>query len=521
MRSVARAGSREERRPPGLRLFLVALALTFANFSIWSWASPLFSSPDEPTHVARAAAVVRGELVGKTVDSDRDPETAVRVPDVFAADGALPQCYQFRPAVPASCAPPVPRSTVPVPVDTYVGRYPPLYYAIVGAPSLVVVSPNGIYGMRLASAAACAVLLALAFLAVARWSRKRALYAALLVSVTPMVWFVGGMVNPSGLEISAAVCVWTAGSVLVLEHSHAPPIGLVSVLAVSVAVLVLSRPLSPLWCAISLSVLGLAGGWRQVRALASSRAVQVAALCDAACAAFALWWILSEHSLDLSPSTAPVPQPETFTNLVPVIFGHWGAWAEQMVGVFGWLDTRAPTSTYVLWGVALTGAVVFGAARAGWRGRAALGALVAAAVLVPVAAAYSQVHRLGIVGQGKDFLPLAIGVPIVAAAVGSDRVRPSLVSLVRSRPKVAAAAWGLWCTAIALAGFAAFFEALRRYAVGTNGPLDFFHGTWSPPLGVLAVLVGAALSIAALSAWVFVRCRRAGVPRSQTCEPVA
>ncbi|MDA8075006.1 MAG: DUF2142 domain-containing protein [Actinomycetota bacterium] len=485
------------------RVLLVCVVVTFANFAVWSWATPLFAAPDEPTQVARAAAVVRGELVGATVGSDRNAFTTVTVPAVFAEDGPLVTCFQFRPDVPASCEPRVPASRRTVPVETYVGRYPPLYYLIVGLPSLVVQTARGIYLMRLVSALLDAVLVSLALFAVVRWSKKPLLLVAVMAAATPMAWFLGGVVNPSGFEIAAALCLWTSGAILVLEHAAAPPPGLVALVASAFAVFVLARPLSPLWCAIAVVVLAAAAGWRRVWALLANRSVQWTIPPLAACSALALLWILSEHSLDLTPSTARVPRPETFSHLVPVIFARTPSWLEQMVGVFGWLDTTSPVFTYALWGV-VVGALVISvwvrAVRGAREAREALAvaALVLAVVLLPVAIVYSQVHRLGIVWQGRDIMPLAVGVPILAVAVaGRDR------ALRRLHGRVTAWAAASVCAALGVAGFAAFFEALRRYAVGVDGPIDFLSGPWHPPLGSAAALVAAFVSIAALCVGIF------------------
>ena len=478
---------------------LVCVVVTFANFAVWSWATPLFAAPDEPAQVIRAAAAARGELVGATVSSDRNAFTKVTVPAVFARDGALATCFQFRPDVPASCEPRVPASKKTVSVDTYAGRYPPLYYLIVGLPSLVAVSARGIYLMRLASALLDAILVSLALFAVVRWSSNRLLLVAVMVAATPMAWFLGGVVNPSGFEIAAALCLWTSGAVLLFEHAHDPPPGLVAVVAGALALFVLSRPLSPLWCAIAVAVLAAAGGWRRVRALLANRSVRLAIPPLAACGAAAMAWILGEHSLDLTPSTAAVPRSETFGHLVPAIFAHTPLWLEEMVGVFGWLDTYSPVLTYALWG-AVAGALVLFALARGSRGAreareaAVLALLVLAVVILPVAIVYSQVHRLGIVWQGRDIMPLAVGVPIVAVAVaGRDRIWQRWDGRI-ARWSAAAA-----CAALGVAGFAAFFEALRRYSVGVDGPVDFLSGAWHPPLGSAAVLVAAFASFAALA----------------------
>jgi hypothetical protein len=431
---------------------------------------------------------------------------------VFAHDGPLVTCFQFRPDVPASCEPSVPSSAREVPVETYVGRYPPLYYLIVGLPSLAVTTARGIYLMRLVSALLNAVLVSLALSAVVRWSAKPLLLVGVMAAATPLVWFLGGVVNPSGFEIAAALCLWTSGAILVLEHAAAPPPGLVALVAGAFAVLVLARPLSPLWCAITVVVLAGAAGWRRVRALLANRSVCWTIPPLAACSALGVLWILREHSLDLTPSTAKVPRPETFSHLVPVIFAHTSFWLEQMVGVFGWLDTYSPVLTYALWGIVVGVLVLFVWARAlrGLReARAALvvAVLVLAAVLLPVVIVYSQVHRLGIVWQGRDIMPLAVGVPILAAAVGGDeRV------LRRSDGRVLAWVGTGTCAVLGVAAVAAFFEALRRYAVGVDGPVDFLSSgaSWHPPVGSAAALAAACASVAALAFGISVRIARAG-----------
>jgi Predicted membrane protein (DUF2142) len=508
--------SKAVRRPAGTGVarwvFPLCLVVTFANFAVWSWATPLFASPDEPTQVARAAAVVRGEFVGTTVGSDRNAMTTIRIPDVLAAGEPMVGCFQFRDTVPASCQPAMPSSTAVTSIHTYVGRYPPLYYVIVGIPSLFAVSVRGIYLMRLAAALLDALFVSLALFTVWRWSRNKLLLVAIMAAATPQVWFLGSVVNPSGFEIAAAICLWTSGAVLLLEHAHAPPYGLVAVVAVSFCAFVLTRPLSPLWCAITLLVLGIAGGWGRVRALLGSRPVQWAIAPSVACAAFAVGWIVDVHSLDLEASTAPVPQPETFTHLVPVIFGHTWLWTKEMIGLFGWLDAPAPKVTYVIVGVVVGAAVLTAFARAA-RGRreareaGAVALLILAVVVAPVAIVYREVHRLGIVWQGRDILPLAVGIPVLAVAVlGAERAGRRWSH--RATVGVCAAV----CVLLGVAGFAAFFEALRRYAVGLGGPVDFLSGTWHPPLGNTAALVAAFVSIAALELGVWLGVARSRAP---------
>jgi hypothetical protein len=480
-------------------IFAACLVLTFVNFAAWSLATPLFASPDESTQVVAAAAAVRGEVVGFTIDGPRSAFTAVHVPEVFASGTTYPVCFKYHPTVPASCAPHLSTSAKTVHIGTYVGRYPPLYYLITGLPSLLFVSKTGIYLMRVMSSLLNAVLIALALLAVVRWSRRKLLLVGVMAAATPMAWFLGGMVNPSGFEICSAICLWTAGLVLVLEHPDRPPPGLVAVVALSAGLLSLARPISPVWVVLTSIALGILGGRRALLGLLGSRAARWSALPLAACGAFALWWISAEHALDLVPGF-PVPSGESRLQLLGTVLAHDGVRVQQMVGVFGWNDTASPLLTYVAWLVIVGLLLVLAVWRAGaWRAGTLL-SLLAAVVVVPLVLAYAEALRAGFVdGQGRYWLPLAVGVPLVSAALVERRTVPAWL-FPRVVPVVA--------VGLGAASIAAFLWALRRYAVGVTGPVDFLVGKWAPPVGLLGAAVGGCACIALLLTAVVVETRR-------------
>ncbi|MGH9919953.1 MAG: DUF2142 domain-containing protein [Nitrososphaerales archaeon] len=476
-------------------LFAVFLVLTFVNFAAWSLATPLFASPDEPTQVTYAAAAVRGQLVGVTIDGATSPSTAVTVPKVFASGSTYPDCYKFRPTVPASYAPSLTTSTTTEHIGTYVGRTPPLYYLIVGIPSLVFVSKAGIYLMRLMSALLNALLISLALLVVVLWSCRKLLLVGVMVAATPMAWFLGGVVNPSGLEICAAVCLWTAGLVLVFEHPDRAPPGLVAVVAGAAALLSLTRPVSPVWVAITLVVLGLLGGRRALLGAFRNRVARWSAVLVAGCCAFTVCWTKAEHGFDLVPGF-PVKRGAAIPHLLATLFAHDGLRLQQMVGMFGWNDTTSPLLTYVVW-IGIVGLVlVLASWCAGARRAGTLLLLLGAVVVVPLLMSYVEVRRTGLViGQGRDWLPIAVGVPLVSVALidGSEmltRFRTLAVPVLSA--------------GVAVASIAAFLETLRRYAVGVAGPIDFLAGKWSPPIGLLGAAVGGCACVALLLAAVAV-----------------
>jgi Predicted membrane protein (DUF2142) len=472
------------------KVFAVAFALVFLNMAAWSLATPLFAAPDESTHVVRAAAVVHGQITGTSVRGS--PITSVTVPELIADGVPEPLCFLFRTGVPASCARPLATSTKPVVTTTSVGHYPPLYYAVVGLPLRVTVSTTGIYLMRLVNAAICASFIGLAFVCITTWSRRWFLLAGVLLALTPMVVFLGGVVNPNGPEVCEAICAWTAGLILVLERADDPPRALVVILTVSLAILAFARGLSPLWVALILLVLGFMAGRRRAMQLLRVRSLKISLAIIAACGIAAVAWIVAEHSNSIAFGGPMLPAHEGTLDTVFSIFGYSGTWIQQMIGVFGYLDTPAPFVTFLVWYVAIGLIVLLALSCSASRGAIALLGLVTLVVFVPVFISYPEVHRFGLAWQGRYTLPLAVGIPILSAtlidatnAIARFRIRISVI----------------FCICIGVGDFAAFFTAQRRYASGLPGPIDPAQGTWAPPLGnylmtiwslaATALLVGA------------------------------
>ena len=480
------------------RVFTVAFALVFLSMAAWSLATPLYASPDEPAHVLRAVSLDHGQLIGRSIGSDSNPNTSVTVPASIGEGSRYPVCFAFKILIPASCARPLTTSGTEVRVETSAGRYPPLYYAIVGLPSWVSESTGGLYAMRLVSAALSALFVALAVMSICAWSRRKFMLVGVLLALTPMTLFLGGVVNPNGPEICAGLCTWVAGLVLVLERTDDPPRGLVVVLTASTVMLMLSRGISPLWAALIAAVLAVLAGREAIMSLLRRRSLRVPLAVVALSALAAVAWVVVAHANDLMVGEST---SNSGSQLLLALWGLSGSWLQQMIGVFGWLDTPAPLLTYLVWYVAI-GAVVllaFSSARA--RGNVALLFLVALVVLVPMAISYREAHRLGLFWQGRYILPMATGIPILATALIDGA---AVVEAIRSRLTV------LLCLAVGVADVAAFYTAQRRYASGLPGPLDILHGKWAPPLG------NGVMAVWSLIATVLLVCFVASVVRSPT-----
>ena len=469
------------------RSFSIVFLPAFVAIASWSLAMPRDSGPDEPSHVVHAAAVDRGQWVGSPV-SQLPGFTLVRVPAAlsYVAGIAQEQCFQSPPTRPASCQPSWPADGHVVPSVTYTGHYPPLYYAIVGLPTLASSSLPAFYAMRLLSALVCALLLGLAGAVVAMWSRNRMLPLGILLAVTPMALYSAAVVNPSGLEICAGVCLWVSGVVLVREHLDDPPGALVVIVAVSAAVLALSRPISPLWLAVVAACLIATSGIRPaVELLRRRRLVRVALGSVALVAVLAVAWVLSVHAFDVQHGLVGLPPHASALDVLRNSIRREGTWLREMVGIFGSHETLAPSPTYFIWAVGIAAVVVAAVVVGARRDVVALVALIAACIVLPIAIQFLHARSLGIVWQGRYTLPAAVGIPILGAVIVGDA---TVSTRLQRRFDLGAIVLVVAATA---GSFLAFAEALRRYAVGVNGPILFVHPTWQPPGGVIAWLVVA------------------------------
>lgn len=457
--------------------------------------------------MVKAAAVVRGEWVGTPLPGPNEPRTRVRVPAVFAAGLSQPSCFAFRPAQSAGCAPTLRSASGEVTLTTYVGRYPPLYYLLVGLPTLVTTTPGVFYAMRLAGAAAAAVFLAGAF-AVATRSRRRLAVPAVALAATPEVLFFGGVVNPSGLEMASAICAWAAGLVLASEPAARRDPAVLGWLAAAVAVFVQARGLSPFYVAILAVVVVFLLGADGVREVLRARAARLGLVVVVAAGAFAGAWLLAVDPLRLVPgSGTPVPPDAGTLEVLDVAVGKYPALARQMVAVFGWKDTVAPLLLYVGYAVTTSLLLLRGLARGSARERVALLALAAATFAVPVLTSASQARTLGVVGQGRYTVPLAVAVPLLGALAGWPNVRR------RAGALAGASATAVLLAVVGAAQVDAFLVALRRYRTGVDGPLFARDAPWAPPGGALLLAVAFALVTLAYLGWAWRRSSLAAAAR--------
>jgi hypothetical protein len=340
--------------------------------------------------------------------------------------------------------------------------------------------------MRLLTAALCAGLLASALLSGLAVVGRRAAALALALAVTPTSIYLAGGVNPNGPEIAAAICVWL--TLLLVVRSEPPVSSRVVVRAVVASGLLMTiRPLGlVLWLVIAGSML-VTAGVAPVRQLAEDARFRLAGVALALCAAAAgLLAIFEPPGLIAQPISGL-----SASEAVSGSFAHLPTTTEEMVGVFGWLDTHLPVFIPVAWGAIsiLVWAVALIAGSG--RQRAGLVAVMVATVALPVALESARARSMGFYWQGRYSLPIAVGVPLLAVGVLAGR---GLCRAHVDRLLVLGAAAGL---------VLAFVFVLNRYGAGHPSlSWDFRDGKWLPPAFSPEVIVATyAGAVLALAAW--------------------
>lgn len=473
----------------------------------WVLASPLSSGADEPAHVRRAASVASGELLGEAPAGDPDAaKLTVQVPPAVAA---LPEpaCFAGFPETPASCSTdnarlPSPPGGQDVPVETTSGRHPPAFYALVGVPLAVLGEPLGLYVARVIAALVSAAFLATALTVSLGTPRPRLLAVGVLAAATPMALHLTGVLNPNGLEVAAAICLWTVALALLRppagEDTARVPRGrlrgLLAAAGVAAIVLALTRPISALWVVVAVGTAMTVARSGVFAHLVGERRTWLWTAAVAMAGAVCAGWLVVVGD-PILPSTIPRPaEPVPFQSALRLTLARTPLHAQEMIGVFGWLDTHLPDLVWMAWPVAALFLPAAALLTRRWWAIVVLAGLTVLAVALPVLLEALRYNQLGLAWQGRYSLPLVAGVPILAGLLATE-VRGRTARLLSAFAIPVMAVFGLIQTV-------AFAVALRRYTVGVDGPMSFVaDGSWHPPLpgGVLVVIF--AVGQAALMAW--------------------
>ena len=471
----------------GLAVWVAIAAL----MGLWAVATPIAAAPDEPAHLVKAAAVARGQLTGELTPDGMK----VQVPGYVAWSHAM-TCFAFNADIGASCATELTGDTgALVESRTTAGLYNPSYYALVGWPTLLFDSATGIYAMRVTSAVLTAAFAAAAIALVLRWRRPVWGVAAVVGSLTPMMLFLGGVVNPNAIEMTTTLAAVVASVSMVRQRDRVPIALSATVLAVSVAIGANTRGLAPLWFCVVVAVTSLLCSRAELAPVLRLRAVRVsAAVCGASMTA-AVLWTLSASSLTAAVDNPDAVNPYPGTGS-PAVLGfafvleRTFAFGADMIGLFGWTDTPAPTAVMAVWTLVILGLIVTAASVARGRRLLAMLAATGALVLLPALVQAAYVTGGGYIWQGRYALPLLAVALVVSALVVSEST-PRMPDFVARRLLVGGAV-AVWAAQVY-----AFAYVLRRYA--TEGEASTWidlltRPSWQPPGTILPLLVIYALA---------------------------
>jgi Predicted membrane protein (DUF2142) len=492
----------------------IAWALLALLGAVWALATPIGGSPDEPAHLIKAASVARGQLVGPTVKGG----TRVTVPE-FIAYSQADTCFAFHANTTPNCTAADPKSpTALVSAVTSAGLYNPVFYALVGWPSLVFSGTSAIYAMRIVSDLIAALFLALAFGMIALWRRPTIALIGFAAAVTPMVLFLDGAVNPNSVEISATLAAFVAVLSIVREPGRDWLALRAAIVFAGAAIAANMRGLSLIWVAVAVLTPLLLVPRARIGELLKTRAIRLAILGTAVACLGAAIWVFGTNSLGIGQSGSTIANgaPGVGTSHLAGFAWNLGStffYAQQVVGVFGWLDTAAPPAVYFVWSILVGGVLIAGLVALRGRALRFSVVLIALVVLLPPILQGYYITTGGIIWQGRYILPVFVCVLVgVAACLGDVVALPRPIE--RRLVIIVLIAWSA-------AQVLAFATTLKRYAVGSKpGWPAMLHPVWSPPGGVDVIVVAFIVVAAAtaVSAWALVSRRSSAAP-SGNSEP--
>lgn len=469
-------------------IFFILLTLT--GF-LWAALVPLGGYNDEWTHARYAAALVRGQLpitdCDEPVENSTKPVTdgrcKIKVPkSIVEIDGF--DCLAFNAATPDSCIDDLKAISSDddslIEIRNAVANYPPLYYALVGWPTLFLHGATAWYAMRALTSIICAILATIMVWAVQTTFSGKAGFIA-LAALTPVTMTYFGAVNPQGVEILAAGAL--AATIFTIAYRKVTfyQLMLVSIL---LFVLVCARPAAILWAFLIVVATIILCPFDKIREVFSIRHWWIPLSIGTCGVIFQLaWTLINKERITLLGT----PQPNmTFQQMLSIMLENTPKWyVHQIFGLWGWSDNPLPTflwvSAAVLFTVFLVGAIILGTTRE----RISLVSLLVAIPCTAVAIQYMQLHSAGIIWAARYSLPLLLAACIQATINYSHRNKGIHIISILALSEY-----------IILLGVSAYC-AVQRYAVGIYGSLNPL--TYSNRHQILLILF--MISITGLYFW--------------------
>ncbi|MER3387437.1 MAG: DUF2142 domain-containing protein [Microcella pacifica] len=483
------------------RIPLLALAPVLALLALTAWvfASPIGAGPDDDYHLVSSWCA--GPTAEETCAPGEQPST--RVVPVALNDI---ECFAYDPLASASCQGEVWSWSVNEVVETdrgnFLGAYPPVYYAVMGALTGPDIQAAAL-GMRVLTVVLFLAITTALFLLLPLRLRAPLIWGWLITTV-PLGVFLLGTNNPSAWAMIGVGSSWLA-LLGWFDATGRRKAGLGALFVVGVLMAAGSRGDAALYAGLGIVLVLLL-------TVARRRGFWLDAILPVVMGLVALAFFLSARQSQSGlagfsgssevPAVGVVTEPEQALsgfgifayNLLNVPFlwsGVLGDWA------LGWLDTSIPPLVSAATTAAFVAIGFVGLGRMWGRKALVLGLLVVTLVALPVYVLQAGGDLIGEQVQPRYLLPLIVllgGMLMLARSA-----RPITFTLVQRFVIVAS---------LSGANFVALHFNMRRYITGIDGAsVDLDTGAewwWAGPIGPNAVWLLGSVAYALL-VWILVR----------------
>ena len=457
----------------------------FSLMVVWSFLTPLFSGPDEPSNFIRSAAVVRGEWIGENYPASIEKSywtTYVDIDPQFGVANSIPWCFAPFPEKPGCGIAVEDAPIVDIPPWTNMGRYPPLPFVISGIGTVFGATNLSVYMSRAMTSFASALLIA--FSAYAIMQRKQSL-VGLLIAITPGTVFLASAMNPSAIEICSAIALW---SIFPSIHQvESKDYAIQTMFIVAGVILITTRPIG-LVIYVMVSIISWVA-YANIKPTSFFKANKSALTAHGITAALMMWWYVAVYSFQTAPSLTAGSEKLSVTTQLTRSLNHIPELLDHVVGNFGWLDTPIPRGALWLYIIGTAILVTSSMKKIGQRKLLALVLLLIAVLCMSIAIDVNFYAMFGWFGaQGRHIAPVLVGLPLIIFSqfAFGNRIRFAVITG--------------WSVVMVWSGLG----ALRRYTVGINGnnALSMFgERFWNPSVGVWVsmVLLVASTALVAIA----------------------
>jgi hypothetical protein len=344
---------------------------------LWVFASPVGSSPDEPSQIAYSWATITGQTVNEDViqDASGNSQTSINMPSKLK-NYIAPDCYAFRPEISVGeCGLPSDEFNKNfIVTSSNMTGYPPTYYLLQGLPLLLslidwIPGSNVLLISRLFISLICNGLIFWGIYILKKRNDLKSILPLSLLILSPMTIFLFASINSSGIEIATSfltvVLIYYIISKLRLgEILPKKDFVILAIAAISFAT---SRPLSWLWLTLSMGLflplinriktnfndshnknllLAFESGVRKIFTFVGS-GILIGFL-------FSLRFFLMRNSEVVATEVAKDWNGINLFEKIYLLFLHFGTILQHNIGVFGWLDTPLPNLYTFTWLIAGT-----------------------------------------------------------------------------------------------------------------------------------------------------------------------